>query len=86
MKKDLIDLFSDYINRYNLQAVGQSSNKPVPLRINIGDRWLLQRNKKHKSNTTNTPELDNYLTANFEIPAKSIVGKNFQVLDWWHRH
>ena len=81
VQKDLIDLFNDYISRYNLQAVGQSSSEPVTSNLSMGDRWLLQRNKKHKSNTTNTSELDNYLTVNFEFPTESFVGKNFQVLN-----
>ena len=86
VQKDLIDLFNDYISRYNLQSVGQYNSDHVPSSLSIGDRWLLLRNKKHKSNTTNNPELDNYLTVNFEFSAKSIVGKNFQVLNWWYRH
>ena len=42
VKKDLIDLFNDYISRYNLLVIGQSSSEPVPSSLSIGDYWLLQ--------------------------------------------
>ena len=64
----------------SVDTVGQSSSEHVPSSLSIGDHWLLQQNKKYKSNTTNTPELDNYLTVNFEFLATSFVGRNFQVL------
>ena len=60
IKINLIHLFNDYVSSYNLQSLWQSSSEPViSLRLSAGDRWLLQRNKKYKDNTTNNSELDN---------------------------
>ena len=46
----------------------------------------MQQNKKARDTTTNNPELDNYLSINFEFSTESLVSKNFKILDWWNRH
>ena len=89
LRNDLIILFNDYIVRYNLGTLGQSSSSEpvIQTRLSAGDRWLLQRNKKFRdTTTTNNPELDNYLSTNFEFSNESLCSKNFKILEWWNRH
>ena len=37
-------------------------------------------------NITNNPELDHYLSTNFEFSTESLVSKNFKIPEWWNRH
>ena len=44
LRNDLIDLFNDYIIRYNLGTLGESSSSEpvIQTRLSAGDCWLLQ--------------------------------------------
>ena len=88
LRNDLIELFNDYIVRYKLGTLGESSSSEpvIQTRLSAGDRWLLQRNKKARDTVTNNPELDNYLSTNFEFSTEILVSKNFKILEWWNRY
>ncbi|XP_057997545.1 uncharacterized protein LOC131176514 [Hevea brasiliensis] len=66
------------------QPSSQVQNEPTS-RISMGDRALLQRQKRPRGSLGNNSEFDIYLTTIFEFGDNS-AGKEFPVLDWWRRH
>ena len=88
VRKILGELYNEYKMQYG--DVLSSSQPTCQVqsvatgKLSMGDRILLERQKKPRG-STGAPELDIYLTTAFEF-GDSKTGKEFPVIEWWSRH